>query len=114
MATARKRRVVRRAVMALAVMVLLLAWYVGSYLVWGWMKTQPSFRVRFTQYVPRVVERSMWRPIARYRVSDLPFSQQFLMFDMWCRSGCKASRRSCRAMADQLRDMERRRRENEA
>jgi hypothetical protein len=88
MPATRRRRIVRRAVMALAVAVLLLGWYVASYLTWRWAThDMPASKfVAINRWVY-----PLWIPIAAYEGSDLPLSVEFLTLDLWLQSGGRST-----------------------
>jgi hypothetical protein len=98
MAVSRKRRIVRRAVMVLAVVMLLVWVYVGSYLAWGWAANHSMYYQYLRDTSGRVAP--LWYPITAYEVSDLPLSRQFLLLDMWFRAGGKKTWGQVSDMAD--------------
>jgi hypothetical protein len=76
----------RRAVMALAGVVLLVSGYVNSYLF------------------PRSIRLSaVFSPIRQYQLSNLPGSGEFLAISVWLGSGGKRSLDQCRVVAGYLR-----------
>jgi hypothetical protein len=72
--------------MALAVIMVLPVWYVGSYL--GWRLAVGNTGKRGCGHVAAVGYRisPVWNPIRRYKVSDLPLSTEFVTIDLWCQT----------------------------
>jgi hypothetical protein len=78
----RRRRVARRIVLAIAVPVVLLSGYVGSYFAFTAGRNAGSL----SNYVWPIYERIgwVWLPVYEYERSDLPFSVELLAVDAWC------------------------------
>jgi hypothetical protein len=88
----RRRQIVRRAVMVLAVPVLLAYLYVLSYLVAQWSVGR--------QLLPGNTVIGLWyAPIELYEYSNLPGGAEFLSVRIWFVSGGARSLKECREWA---------------
>ena len=80
MTNQRRRRIVRRAVMALAVVVLMVSGYVSSYLGIAW--AYYTGRVRSDDGT-RALLQGIYAPADKYADSDLPLSAEMYAFRWW-------------------------------
>ena len=80
MRTTCRYRIVRRAVMVIAVVVVLTGWYVSSYMSLNWCVGRQL--VSLTTF-DTLVE-TVFRPITEYRNSDWPGSQTLKAIDCLC------------------------------
>src|SRR5262245_49077867 len=88
MSATRPRRIVRRAVIALAVVVLLPVWYVAS---WGTVQWLPGRGVslqperQISQAISSGgVDRIVFMPLDRYSLCGLPGGKSAWVFSRWC------------------------------
>jgi hypothetical protein len=76
----RPRRIVRRAVMAVAGIVLLLAGYVGSYGYMRWLHGREEIDSRSAA----MFYATSYAPLRLYERSGLPWSKHLRRFGAWC------------------------------
>lgn len=81
MAESRKRRIVRRAVIALAVVVLLLSGYVSAYFGMSWLRGR---RV-VSPNQAKTIRTTVFAPFHAYKQDeDAPGSRTFRLLELWC------------------------------
>ena len=79
-----RRRIVRRAVMTLAVVVLLPVWYVSVF----WATCWADWRISRVHYHPSFWSNSIvFQPLHDYSMSDLPGSRHLAAISTWFMNG---------------------------
>lgn len=95
----RRLRFVRRSVMAVAVMVLLVNAYTGTYIAtrWAIVHGHLNMSARFN---------SVFSPLEEYGASDLPGGRAFEAFVVWCNADGHVPYGTVREMLDTMREIQ--------
>ena len=83
MPTTHRRRIVRRAVMALAAMVLMMGWYVSSYGTCRFLAGRAKWNTWWYRVMGRL-EPVVFEPVHVYQWSGLPGDITLQVFGEWC------------------------------
>src|SRR5262245_44297063 len=103
----RKRRIAKRALLAVMVVVLLVNSYVCAWLYRGWNCFRP-FEIASTpyplQHELRALPVEVWSPLIAYSFSDLPGGDSLLTATVWCDFGGNLPWEDCHSLAIRSKD----------